>query len=441
MPIYWLILDAGAKGAVPLSKATILGGAIGNFISIGFAKHPKANRPLIDYEAATFMQSGELLGVVFGVLANLVLPEIVIIVFLALILSHNARRTIRKGFRTRAKETKAFLEAAAAKEPLEDADGDFDDSYPSDTEMKDSHVDGTGVSLVTSPDHSKDTQDKLVCVEAGATAKDTDIDAQVKEVLADEAIQFPSWAWGQLIPMTAFLFVYGLLKRYVFTACATWSPGKDDPLRERHGHGHGYAGGAYWLWYWTPVPVYLGFMYFTAGILKARSKRREELGDAYPRLPNDLSWDNKMLAKFPKVALLAGVAAGLLGIGGGMVIGPLFLEIGLEPVVGTSTCAFMILFTATSGVMLYLFSGNLGWQLCVWCIAFGMLSGQIGQRGVNYILKKTGRPSHVIFLLGAIVASACLAMTTSGIVKVATGKTNDLFSLTLAEFKCIDGNH
>lgn len=66
-----------------------------------------------------------------------------------------------------------------------------------------------------------------------------------------------------------------------------------------------------------------------------------------------------------------------------------------------------------------------------------MLSGQMGQRGVNYVLKKTGRPSYVIFLLGAIVTSACLAMTASGIAKVATSNKN-LFTLTLAEFKCID---
>lgn len=357
VPIYWLILGAGAKGAVPLSKATILGGAIGNFISIGFAKHPKANRPLIDYEAATFMQSGELLGVVFGVLANLVLPEIAIIVFLAVILSYNAKRTISKGFRTRAKETRAFLEASKESSKADDEDRE---------ETKEHDAVAEGASLATAKNLPKDTELEMVAVEAGVSEKATEVETEVEKVLADEAKQFPVWAWSQLIPMTAFLFVYGLLKRHVFTACATWTPGGDDPLRERGGNGHGYAGGAYWLWYWTPVPVYAGFMYVTSRILKQRSQRRDDLGDAYPRLPNDLAWDDAMLAKFPRVALLAGLAAGLLGIGGGMVIGPLFLEIGMEPQVGTSTCAFMILFTATSGVMLYLFSGNLGWQLCVW---------------------------------------------------------------------------
>ena len=48
--------------------------------------------------------------------------------------------------------------------------------------------------------------------------------------------------------------------------------------------------------------------------------------------------------------------AGLLGIGGGMVIGPLFMSIGMQPQVGTSSCAFMILWTAASGVLNYYFS-------------------------------------------------------------------------------------
>lgn len=106
VPIYMVLLGAGPKGAVPLSKATILGGAIGNFISIGPAKHPKAKRPLIDYESSAFMQSGELLGVVFGVLLNNLLPAIVIVVFLVCILTWNSIRTLKKGIAVRRKEVR-----------------------------------------------------------------------------------------------------------------------------------------------------------------------------------------------------------------------------------------------------------------------------------------------------------------------------------------------
>ena len=52
VPFYMVLLGAGPKGAVPLSKATILGGAIGNFLTLSRARHPKAERPMIDYEAS-----------------------------------------------------------------------------------------------------------------------------------------------------------------------------------------------------------------------------------------------------------------------------------------------------------------------------------------------------------------------------------------------------
>merc|ERR1719277_1586516 len=106
--MFAFILGVGAKAAVPMSKAMILGGSIGNLLSIAFARHPDPmkNKPLIDYEAVSLMQAGELLGSVFGVWLNLLLPEIVIIVFLAVLLTFNAYKTFSKGIAKYTDETK-----------------------------------------------------------------------------------------------------------------------------------------------------------------------------------------------------------------------------------------------------------------------------------------------------------------------------------------------
>jgi len=176
---------------------------------------------------------------------------------------------------------------------------------------------------------------------------------------------------------------------------------------------------AYWLWYVTPVPILGGFMWYTAILLGKRHERK--LAAGYEYLPADIRWDAASLKRFPVTALLAGVTAGLLGIGGGMVIGPLFLAIGMEPQVGTSSCSFMILWTAFSGVFIYGADGHLGAELGCWCVAFGIISGQLGQTFVGAVLKKTGRPSYVVFLLASIIALACCAMGTTLIVKMAQG--------------------
>lgn len=262
VPIYWLILGVGPKAAVPLSKATILGGAIGNFVSIGRARHPKADRPMIDYEASTFMQSGELLGVIFGVLLNMLLPSVFIIVFLVMILSYNALRTFRKGFAARKKEDAA---TAAAK------------GFPDE----------------------KKTETK-----EGMTVVSVD-SVEVKEDAGDEKEGAPD------------------------------------------------------------------------------------------------TTDH------------------------------------------TSSCSFMILFTALSGVVQYVSQDKLGWQLMLFCIGIGFVSGQLGQRLVNKVIKKTGRPSYVIFLLAAIIGAACVSMTISGIAKIALdivdGDTAaDIFRFSTDDFKCND---
>eukprot|EP00419_Tripos_fusus_P086665 CAMPEP_0172871802 /NCGR_PEP_ID=MMETSP1075-20121228/92287_1 /TAXON_ID=2916 /ORGANISM="Ceratium fusus, Strain PA161109" /LENGTH=515 /DNA_ID=CAMNT_0013722087 /DNA_START=57 /DNA_END=1604 /DNA_ORIENTATION=- len=406
VPIYWLILDAGPKGAVPLSKATILGGAIGNFVSIGFQRHPNANRPMIDYEASTFMQSGELLGVVFGVLLNMLLPPIFIIVFLIIILSYNTVGTLKKGFSTRAKENVALVKARDVPAPKLDSmpvSEENDDAHPSPREEE------AGEEPVEAGEEP---------VEAGEKPPEV-VSAELQAILDADAKQFPLWAWSLLLPMTLYTIGYAIIKKEVLDRC--------EPI-------------GYWIWYLTPIPVLGGIMVLTAWLL--RKKHEQRIMADYQFLPEDMQWTQQMLSKFPKVALLAGVTAGLLGIGGGMVIGPLFLQIGMQAQVGTSSCAFMILFTALSGVVQYVAAGYLGWELALWCIGFGFISGQIGQRAVNKILKMTGRPSYVIFLLAAIIGLACVSMTVAGVAKIAVdvvdnGKTvADIFEFSTEDFEC-----
>jgi uncharacterized membrane protein YfcA len=56
--------------------------------------------------------------------------------------------------------------------------------------------------------------------------------------------------------------------------------------------------------------------------------------------------------------LFAGLSAGLLGIGGGMVQGPLMLEMGMLPQVQRATSATMVFFTSSSAAVLFLLAGN-----------------------------------------------------------------------------------
>jgi uncharacterized membrane protein YfcA len=427
--IFNLLLVKYIKAAVPLSKSTILGAAIGNFVALARQSHPHADRPKIDYEISTFMQSGELLGVTFGVLLNMLLPDLLIKIFMCLLLTYNSYKTFNKGVKNYRKEN-INREKAAKAEAEEDKEGLEMTPQGGELVARATSSDLIGGSRSDSLEitHDLDLTEVDVDTKGGKVMVGASDDPESQEgadlakLNAEAAERYPRWAYAIILTMTVYTIGYALLKQEVFHPCSKFYP----------------AG--YWLWYFTPVPVLLTCMYLTADILLKNHKRRVAAGYKYIKTDTyeDMQWSYERLSQFPISAVFAGIAAGLVGIGGGMVIGPLFMMINLEPTVGTASCAFMILWTASSGVLQYWVAGKIHWTFIVYFAAFGFLSGQIGQKGVDRVLKATGRPSYVIFLLAGIIMSACVTMTANGIV-VAIKEHNDgnnLFTFSTEDFQC-----
>lgn len=139
----------------------------------------------------------------------------------------------------------------------------------------------------------------------------------------------------------------------------------------------------------------------------------------YIFLKGDVKWSTKNTILYPILCSGAGIAAGLLGIGGGMVKGPLLLEMGLLPQVVAATSAFMIvsyficfcpnilinqLFTASSTVTQFLILGVLPWDYGSLFAVLGFVAALLGQYIIAKIIKQYGRPSLLVFLIATIIA-------------------------------------
>jgi hypothetical protein len=59
----------------------------------------------------------------------------------------------------------------------------------------------------------------------------------------------------------------------------------------------------------------------------------------YKYLEGDMEWNYENTLKYPFIVIWAGFFAGLFGIGGGIVKGPLMLYMGVHPQVASATCA------------------------------------------------------------------------------------------------------
>eukprot|EP01083_Nonionella_stella_P288073 980490_1 len=106
VPIYILILGYPPKFAAALSQATIFGGSIVNLIMNLKKSHPtRKHRPLTDFSTLLIFEPMLLVGTIIGVLLNVMFPDILILILLAIVLTYATIRTSRKGIRLWKKET------------------------------------------------------------------------------------------------------------------------------------------------------------------------------------------------------------------------------------------------------------------------------------------------------------------------------------------------
>ena len=66
----------------------------------------------------------------------------------------------------------------------------------------------------------------------------------------------------------------------------------------------------------------------------------------YRYAEGDIIWDDKATLQYPLICIVAGLCAGMFGIGGGIVQVPLMLHLGVNPKVASASSATMILFTS-----------------------------------------------------------------------------------------------
>jgi uncharacterized membrane protein YfcA len=98
----------------------------------------------------------------------------------------------------------------------------------------------------------------------------------------------------------------------------------------------------FWVIIGLAIPFLVGITVFVARRLTNEHKERVAAG--YEFHPNDVIYTPRVIVIYPILGALAGCAAGFLGIGAGMVVAPIMLEIGVLAEVAQARFLFLFLF-------------------------------------------------------------------------------------------------
>jgi len=370
-------------------------------------------RPVIDYNMALFLAPMEMAGAVLGVIIQRLFPNWLFLSFAAVILGFTAYKTFKKFIAAYKKdkaniaesrrltmmESKMALDAEAIKEDETNKDGDDKNGDTADPAVAEdgAYVEMTEVGASKSAKTATDTS-------SSSEEDDPKELEKRRQFLEDDSRQYPKEKLFYLILLWAGLTVITFLKG---------GKGVDSVIGITcEDAGFYVLVAAQFLWT-------LGF----AAVFGYKNVKytQERLAVNYPFNESDVLWDAKKLSFYSFFTFVAGIVAGLIGIGGGMVLGPLMLVMGINPRVSTATTATMILLTSSSVAVIFVMSGLVPWQYALYFFSICLLGAFLGKKYIDAWVKKTGMSSVLVGALATIIALAtigCIIILFTNLAKV-----------------------
>ena len=357
VPLLMLIMNFEVwEEAVPLSHMIVFGNAIAQNIVNLQRKHPlMPNRPLVDFSAPLLLLPAQLGGNSLGVLIGPSFPGTIMTILASILLTLAGAKTLRTAVKAYKKENAQMAEAVRIAENV--ANGVEGDTKPQPL-----------MSSSASVAPVVDDEELILLAQAAQTNHDN----------------------LQVIPKVGALVLFWACFVFDYYGAHTWAPKQACSL--------GQWGFRFFLYAVVILAVGLG------ACLTRRSQAAREASGVRP-LAGDITWSIPMCIGIPLLSYGVGIVAGLLGLGGGELMAPLLLAIGMLPQVASATSAFMITFTSSADVVHYTFQGVLtpypGYV--IWALCLGFCSALTGRLLAVTVTTKFSHPSIIVFALGFIL--------------------------------------
>ncbi|XP_030548737.1 sulfite exporter TauE/SafE family protein 3-like isoform X1 [Rhodamnia argentea] len=345
VPMLTLIIGFDPKSATAMSKCMIMGAAIS---TVGYnlkLRHPTLDIPIIDYDLVLLIQPMLMLGISIGIVFNLIFADWMVTILIILLSLGTSTKAFFKDLETWRRET--VLKKEAAKHLESRADDDTDAQL----------------------------EQKLI---PHAVSSSSRLNTKKTQVSLLENVH-----WKEVALLT-FVWVVYLILQISMNQTATRST-------------------AYWVLNSLQMPVSIGVYAYEAISLYKGWRVIASKGEKGKK------WQARELLLYCACAILAGIIGGLLGIGGGFVMGPLFLELGIPPEVASTTATFGMTFSSSMSMVEYYLLKSFPVPYALYFILVATAAAFVGQHIVRKLITVTGRASIIIFILSfTIFVSAIL---------------------------------
>ncbi|KAG9440966.1 hypothetical protein H6P81_021131 [Aristolochia fimbriata] len=351
VPMLTLIIGFDPKSSTAISKCMIMGAAGSTVYYNLRLRHPTLDLPIIDYDLALLFQPMLMLGISIGVAFNVMFADWMVTVLLIVLFLGTSTKAFFKGIETWKKETVMKKEAA---------------KLLSSGKMND------GPTLGYKP------------LPGGPSGS-----GQLKLRSDEEVSVIENVYWRELMLLVlvwvAFLGIQ-IVKTYAKTCSVE-----------------------YWVLNSLQVPIALAVTLYEGICLYTGKRIISSKGK------QDMNWKVHQLFLYCCLGILAGIVGGLLGLGGGFILGPLFLELGVPPQVASATSTFAMTFSASMSVVQNYLLNRFPIPYAFYFMMITTMAALAGQHIVRKLVALLGRASLIIFILALTIFISAISLGGVGI--------------------------
>ncbi|MQL91732.1 hypothetical protein Taro_024345 [Colocasia esculenta] len=375
VPMLTLIIGFDAKSSTAISKCMIMGAAGSTVYYNLKLRHPTLDMPIIDYDLALLFQPMLMLGISIGVAFNVIFADWMVTVLLIVLFIGTSSKAFLKGVETWKKETLAKKEAAKRAE-LNGRDEVEYKPIPSGPANGTQEIKAVGEPEVNKSPTPLGSGLHFHLSNLPFELNPPSISSQIS------IIENVCWKELGLLVFVWFSFLGLQVAKNYTTTCSTW----------------------YWILNLLQLPVSLGVTLHQAFSLYTGKRVIASKGD------EGATWKIRQLAFYCFCGVLAGVVGGLLGLGGGFILGPLFLELGIPPQVSSATATFAMTFSSSMSVVEYYLLRRFPIPYALYFTAVATVAAFIGQHVVRKLIIILGRASLIIFILAFTIFVSAISL-------------------------------
>ncbi|KAF1897716.1 hypothetical protein Lal_00032474 [Lupinus albus] len=171
----------------------------------------------------------------------------------------------------------------------------------------------------------------------------------------------------------------------------------------------------YWVLYTLQFPIALIVFGKEALKLYKDHKTRLNTGNVECICEASIEWTPLSIIFCALCGILGGTVGGLLGSGGGFILGPLLLEIGVIPQVASATATFVMMFSSSLSVVEFYLLDRFPIPYALYLTGVSILAGFFGQCLVRKLIAILKRASVIVFILSGVIFASAITMGVIGI--------------------------